>query len=277
MADAPEELAGRRIAALVLAGGKSSPEMQAASGGVPNRALVPLAGRPMLGYVVDAVRGGLDAVTSETARSRILVATAAEDTVPDDCVHVPDGASLIDTLLSGVKALRPDETRLLVATADIPFLSAGAVADFVRQGEATGAAFVYPIVPAGLCAARFPAMRRTTLRVREGIFTGGNLALLDPAFLRQNETLLRAAYARRKSVSGLAKLLGAPILLRLLAARLAPGLLAVAHLEAAVSDALGGVSARAVISSFPEVGVDVDRPADLAVAQAWAESRGEGV
>jgi CTP:molybdopterin cytidylyltransferase MocA len=177
----------------------------------------------------------------------------------------------VDTLLAGVRALRPDETRLLVATADIPFLTPASVADFLRQAARyPDATLVYPIVPADLCADRFPQMKRTTLRIREGAFTGGNLVLLEPAFLREHEAVLRAAYARRKSVVGLARLLGAPILLRLAASRVAPGLLAVAHLEAAVGRALGGARARAVVCPFAEVGADVDRPEDLDFARRWA-------
>jgi CTP:molybdopterin cytidylyltransferase MocA len=174
----------------------------------------------------------------------------------------------VDTLMNGVRALRPDETRLLVVTADIPFLTPDAVADFLRQAAAAPRAqFHYPIVEAGRCEARFPEMRRTTLRIAEGRFTGGNLALLDPGFLRAHEATLRAAYARRKSVVGLANLLGPALLVRLIGSRLLPGLLAIRHLEAAVSRALGGATARAVISPFPEVGADIDRPADVAAAR----------
>jgi len=252
-------------AALILAGGKSSAAFAHAAGGVTNRALVPLAGRPMLDYVVEAVGGGL------RDGGRVLVATTLDTPVPAGCVRVVSGASLVDTLLAGVRALEGDETRLLVATADIPFLTGASVADFLERARETGAGFAWPIVPADVCAAKFPGMRRTTLRLREGTFTGGNLALLDPAFLREREAVLREAYARRKSVVGLARLLGAPLLLRLAASRLIPGLLSIAHAEAAVGRVLG-VRTRAVVSAFAELGADVDKPEDLDAARRWAEA-----
>ncbi len=167
------------VAALILAGARGSPEMQAATGGLENRALVPLAGRSMLDYVVEAVRGGLK------GSGRVLV--AGDVPTPPGCDAVPGGASLVDTLLNGAAALAPEESRLLVATADIPFLTSEAVADFLRQAERLPAQFHYPIVPADRCAERFPRMRRTTLRIAEGRFTGGNLVLLDPSFLRSHE------------------------------------------------------------------------------------------
>lgn len=256
-------------AALILAGGKSSEAFARAAGGVTNRALVPLAaGRPMLDYVVEAVRAGMTA----DGGGRVLVATTPETPVPAGCVRVASGDSLVDTLLSGVRALEGGETRLLVATADIPFLTGESVADFLLRARETGAGFAWPIVPADVCAERFPGMRRTTLRLREGTFTGGNLALLDPAFLRERETILREAYARRKSVVGLARLLGAPILLRLAASRLVPSVLSIAHAEAAVGRVLG-VQTRAVVSLFAELGADVDKPEDLNAARRWAEAK----
>jgi 2-phospho-L-lactate guanylyltransferase (CobY/MobA/RfbA family) len=180
----------------------------------------------------------------------------------------------VDTLLAGAHALEAGEARLLVATADIPFLTGVAVADFLERAREIGAGFAWPIVPAEACEAAFPGTRRTTLRLREGTFTGGNLALLDPAFLREREAVLRAAYARRKSVVGLARLLGAPLLLRLAASRVAPGLLSVAHAEAAVGRVLG-VKTRAVVSHFAELGADVDKPEDLDAARRWAETERE--
>lgn len=254
---------GQWIAALILAGGTVSPEMQAVAEGAKNHALIPVAGRPMLDYVVDALRGGFARAGLE---GRILI--AGEIPPVPGCESVPGGASLVDTLLSGASALHPAETRLLVSTADLPFLTAEAVADLLKSADALGPAdFVYPIVEAARCREQFPGMKRTTLRIAEGEFTGGNLVLIDPAFLRQKESLLRAAYARRKSVVGLAGMLGPSLFLRLLGSRISPALLTVPHVEAAVSRALGGARVRAVISSYAEIGTDVDRPGDVVAAR----------
>jgi molybdopterin-guanine dinucleotide biosynthesis protein A len=254
-------------AALILAGGKitleKTPELVAVSGGVTNRALIPLKGRPMLDYVLDAVRGGL----ATQGGGRILV--AGDDLpLPSDTVAVPGGASLVDTILSGVGALAPEETRLLVVTSDIPFLTAESVADFlIRAREVGNAQFVYPIIRAEDCRKRFPGMKRTTLRVAEGEFTGGNLALLDPGFLRRQEQVIRAAYDRRKRVPALAQMLGPGLLFRLIVSRIIPAVLPIPVLEREVGRLLGGATARAVISPFAEVGTDVDRPEDIEVAE----------
>lgn len=254
-------------AALILAGGKidpeKTPELAAVCGDVTNRALIPLKGRPMLGYVLDAVRDGLSA----QGGGRILVA-GDNLPLPADTAAVPGGASLVDTILSGVGALEPHETRLLIVTSDIPFLTAESVADFLTRAREVGnAQFVYPIIRAEDCRKRFPGMKRTTLRVAEGEFTGGNLALLDPGFLRRQEQVIRDAYAHRKNIPALARMLGPDLLFRLVLSRIAPGVLPIPVLERAVGRLLGGATARAVISPFAEVGTDVDRPEDIAVAE----------
>ena len=252
-------------AALILAGGKNKPDMQAACDGQENRALVDLNGRTMLSCVVEAVQSGL----SQTGGGRVLV--AGDVPLPAGCVAVAGGASLVDTLLSGVAHLAPSETRLLVVTADIPFLTGDAVADFLNRARALGpnVPFIWPIIGAQDCAAKFPAMKRTLLRVKEGTFTGGNIALLDPAFLSEKESVLRAAYARRKSVAALAQMLGPDLLLRLFVSRFAPSVLPIAYLEQAVGRVLGRIAVRALITPYAEIGADVDRPDDVILARKW--------
>ena len=225
--------------------------------GTWNRALADLNGRPMLDYVVDAVRPATD--------GRLLV--AGDVPLPDGAVAVAGGGSLVTTLLNGVAALAPDETRLMVVTADIPFLTPEALRDLLDNGP--DAEFVYSIIEAERCRQRFPEMRRTTLAIAEGVFTGGNVVLLDPQFVRRNEAAIRHAYELRKNVMGLAALLGAGTIARVLASRLNPKLLPLAYLEAAVSRLVGGARVAAYVSPFAEVGADVDRPEDIALARRY--------
>ena len=253
-------------AALILAGGTLAPELIPVADGATNRALIRVGarGETMLDIVVAAVQAGMP-------HGRILV--AGDVPCPPGCEPVAGGASLLDTLLNGVAALHPGETRLLVATADAPFLTPDAVADFLaRAAAAQPAQFVYPIVPAHLCAERFPEMKRTTLRLAEGTFTGGNLALLDPTFLRAHAAPIRAAYARRKNVPALALLLGANTVLRLLVSPALPSALRIRDVEAGVGRLLGGVTARAVITPFAETGADADKAEDICIARHVLQS-----
>jgi GTP:adenosylcobinamide-phosphate guanylyltransferase len=257
-----------RVAALILAGGRLGADLETVAEGATNRALIPLAGRPMLEYVLDAVRAGM----ADFGGGRVLVAGDGV-LVPAGCVSVPGGESMVDTLLNGAAALGPYETRMLVVTADAPFLTGAAVGDFLARAAALGPGvqFAYAIVEAARCRARFPEMKRTTLRVAEGEYTGGCLALLDPGFLLAKENVLRAAYANRKSVPALARMLGPSLIGRLLLSRAFPGALPIPVLERAVGRLLGGAEARAVVSPHPEVGADVDKAEDVRIARRLLE------
>lgn len=251
------------VAALVLAGGqvkeKDVPHWEPMlPAGTRNRALLELVGKPMYAHVVGVLQ-------ATPGIGRILL--AGEVPLLPGCLPVAGGESMVDTLLNGVATLTSEETRLLVVTADIPFLTPEALSYFLQR--APDADFVYTIIPAALCQEAFPEMRRTTLRIAEGEFTGGNVVLLNPSFLRTSEVAIRKAYALRKNVPGLAALLGPATIFRLLASRAVPQLLSLPQLEGAVSRLLAGASARAVVTPFPGVGADVDHPEDVARVRAY--------
>ena len=93
--------------------------------------------------------------------------------------------------------------------------------------------------------------------------------VLNPEFLRTKAAVVRHAYALRKNVPGLAALLGPATILRLLVSRIAPALLTLPQLEAAVSRLLGGATARAIPTTHAGIGADVDHPEDVALVRSY--------
>ncbi|WP_022798958.1 NTP transferase domain-containing protein [Thermus islandicus] len=226
--------------AIVLGGGQ---EAWAGRYGVRSKALVPYQGRPMAEWVLEALKGaGLSAV----------YVGENPGLSPPPRLTLPDRGSLLDNLEA---ALAYVEGRVLVATADLPHLTPEAVRFMLER--APEAALVYPIVPKERVEARFPGNRRTYARLREGTFTGGNLLLLDKALFFQALPLARRAVALRKNPLALARMVGLDILVKLLLGRLS-----LLEVEARAKRILG-VEARALITPYPEVGVDVDREEDL--------------
>lgn len=262
---------GGKIAALVLAGGKPMGNDWPADvrATATYRAQLPIreSGETMQSVVVSAVRDGLLRAMGDDG-SRVLIATNDTTAASNGATQITGGVTLIETIMNGVAALRDDETCLLIATADTPFLTVAAVADVLRQSLAANADFVYPIVPVALCRERYPTLPRTALKTADGVFTGGNLTLVNPRVLRERQSLIESAYSKRKSVAAIAALLGAPTLLRLALSPLVPQLLPVSYLESAISKALGGATARAVVSQFPEIATDVDKPDDYRAVRA---------
>lgn len=245
--------------ALVLAGGKASPEFQAATH-VENRALAELApGRTMLDFVLAAL-GEAKSVNKVFVIGNVPPGEGYELVSP--------GESLLDNLVLGIRAMgRETGKQVLLVSADIPFITGLAIEDFIDKASQLGANFCYPIIPMKVYNAQFAGMKRTTLKLREGEFTGGNVILADPDYLLENEAVVRGAYAARKSVLRLGSMLGWGLLARVIASQLfAPKLLAIADLEAGISRLLG-TTARAVITEHASLGTDVDKVDDVVVAK----------
>ena len=243
-------------AAVVLAGGRLSRDLAVATG-AQHRALIPINGRPLLERVLDALRG------ADIDRVAVVGARALEPLVGEAARLVPETGDLVDNLFAGLRAL-DTASPTLVCTADVPFLRAAHVIEFTRRARATRAALAYPIVSRARCEAVFPGARRTYARLREGVFTGGNLVLVEPRALTGQEARIRALYAARKSPLRLASLLGLPLLWGFLTRTVT-----LLQLEWKFSQLLGAPT-RAVMVAHAELAFDVDKPADLHLAEQLA-------
>lgn len=243
--------------ALILGGGDIGDPLAVAHG-VPVKGLVEVAGEPMALRVLRAVRG-----SGRVARVAYIGPTTPEmDALID--LHLPDAGSLLNNLTAGLAALGQQSGRALVVTADIPMLTSAELSDVLDKAAAQASAgLLYPVVTREACNAAFPGVKRTYVRVKDGTFTGGNLFVFDPKLVGEFLPKLRAVLDARKAPLQLAALIGPSVLLRLVT-----GQLTVRGLEEAVSRLLG-VEARAIITPHAAIGTDVDKPTDLALAEAY--------
>ena len=161
------------------------------------------------------------------------------------------------------------DRRVLVATSDTPFLTPESVDDFIRQSSRPTPTSATPSSPSTLCRARFPQMKRTTLRLREGTFTGGNMMLLNPRFIFAHEqTILRGLRRPQERPADRADARLGSARRASCSPRRSPRPSDACSMEAGVSRLLGaGCRARAIVTPYPEVGTDVDKPDDVAIAQ----------
>ena len=234
--------------AVILAGGQNKGPLYEATG-VANKAMITLADRPMSEYIVSALK------RSEQIERVALVGPSGMDAVGAD-IMLPDKPTLLENVNQGLTAF-PNDEYLLMVTADIPLLTPRAIDDFISRAESLAADIVYPIVNQEQCENRFPGQKRTYVRLKEGTFTGGNIMLLRGRFIRQQQFLIERVYAMRKKPLKLAGMLGFSLILRLCL-----GLVSLSEVEQAAGRLIRG-RAKAVITTFPEVAFDVDKPADL--------------
>lgn len=250
------------VTALVLAGGDASDALAAAVG-APAKALVPLKGRPLGAYVLDALRD------AASVRRIVWVGAAdAEMRARVDLV-VPGGPRLADSLAIGLGAVAveaPEDERLLLVSADIPWLGADNVDRFVAEAG-TEHDLVYPVVAREACEAAFPALSRTWIRLAAGEVTGGNVLVARPETLRALLPWVDLATRERKAPLRLAWRLGPGVLLALLMGRAT-----LPMLERRVGRLIGA-DVRAIASDDATLGSDIDRIEQLPATLRLSEGR----
>jgi len=250
------------IDAVVLAGGEDKGDIAAQTGEV-HRALLEVGGQPIVRRIAAALRGA-----SEIGKVALVAPSPVQAAVSDDAVdlRVEAADSFAENVARGVEATAPGSDQVLVLTGDLPLVTPAAINDFVRQSVASRADVTYSIIPRESCERRFPEGRRTYARLREGTFTGGNAVVLTREFVRLRQELIARLYAARKNPLQLAALPGIQFLIGLLTHRLT-----LPQLEARASHIVRG-RVVAVISTYPELGFDVDKLQDLYLARRVADS-----
>jgi molybdenum cofactor cytidylyltransferase len=139
--EAPEAPHAPRIAALVLAAGRSSRM------GTINKLLINVDGKPMVRHAVDAVRdAGLDPVIVVTGHERERVEAALRD-IPVKLVHNPAFAEgLSSSLKAGLAAVPPGADGVLVGLGDMPQVGAADIERLVLAfNPVEGRAIIVPV------------------------------------------------------------------------------------------------------------------------------------
>ena len=195
-----------KVDAVVLAGGDGAVIDPSAR----FKGLLPIAGKPMVEWVVDALRA------AELVHEIAVVVPTAEnlgswvDKV--DKLVVSDG-QFIDNVLAGVRAFRV-ERPLLISTGDLPALLPEDVDDYVRMSLATGAEVTYPLVRKSDMLEQFPGSERTFVKIVGGPVTGGNVVLISPEVAERNAEVGQRLFDTRKSALKMARVLSVGFVVR---------------------------------------------------------------
>ncbi len=231
-----------------------------------SKALIPIAGKPMIAHVVEALAG------SRHAKHFVIIALdpTAEVQFSVPVEHVPDAGSLIANAEAGLQyALDhyPDLDAALLCSSDVPTITPPIVDAFIEECFRTDHDLYYTIVERSVMEARFPESRRTYFHLREGDFAGGDIFLVRPSINVSHQELLQELASARKSILRQARMVGLRIFLKLVLRRLS--------LDEAVQRISQVLDMRVRIMpfSYPEVGMDVDKPFQLEIVRAELEAR----
>lgn len=249
--------------AIVLAGSRPGGDPLAAHFGADLKALIPVAGEPMVRRPVRAL------LASDAVGDVIVVAQDPDrirDALPDDPrIQVrASSATIAATILSLVED-KELQWPLLVTTADHALLDTGMIDQFCRDSKSADVGIA--LVERQNLLRRLPQSKRTWLKFRGGAYTGANLFALASRDVVPAIELWRAAEQDRKKSWRLIALAGFPVMLGA-----ALRLLSIDEVLARLGRKLG-LRMTAVRMDNPLAGVDVDKVEDHALAEAIIEGR----
>ncbi len=256
------------VTALVLAGSRGPGDPMAVAAGVEHKALIPAAGVAMLVRVVGALQA-----TPEVGRIVVCIEDSALALqLPEIAAAVAAGrvtfiAAAGSPSLSVAAALASLGTPLLVTTADHALLRPEWVSYFLARQPAD-ADITAAVARSEAVLAAAPGTRRTFLRFADGAFSGCNLFHLRAPAAAGAVAVWREVETHRKRPLRMIRLLGPVTLLRFVLGRLT--------LAAALRQfgRLASVRAGVVEMPFGDAAVDVDKPADLVLAEELLRRRG---
>jgi CTP:molybdopterin cytidylyltransferase MocA len=260
-------MAAGAFAALVLAGSRPGGDPLARAFGISHKALLPIAGRPMLAWVLEALKRAEHV-------GRLAICGLNQSVV--------DGTELAPLLCSATYvdpgrtpgasvALAMEQIAncipLLVTTGDHPLLSAAIIDDFCARAASSGADVAVGVVDGERIRASFPGAPRTYIRLRGGTYHGANLfAFLTPESRRAPRRWTEVEQ-QRKQPWKMIRVLGPAMLLRFATRRLS-----LDDIVALVGEKME-VRIAPILLANPEAGFDVDKPTHVAEVERVLKRR----
>ena len=246
-----------RWTAFLLAGSRPSGDTLAESMMLGHKALIPIAGEPM---VLRPLRALL--ASPEVGNVIVLTQDPADlrPVLPDDKrISIRASRGTIAQTISEQLADHAAQFPVLVATADHALLEPAMVAEFTAKAD--GADLAVAVVESKPLLARFPQAKRTWIPFKGGRYSGANLfSFSSPKVLPAIGKWGAVEQNRKKGwrllwALGPALLLGAALRLRTIQQ---------------TANAIGrklGLDIRVIEMSNPLAAIDVDKPVDHALVE----------
>jgi GTP:adenosylcobinamide-phosphate guanylyltransferase len=249
--------------AIVLAGQRPGPDLLADHFGEELKALVPLAGEPMLTHVLRALHaspkiGTIIVLAQEPARLAHAIATGGG-------AEVAASGTGISASIAAIAGSKNAPFPLLITTADHPLLTPAMVAQLCSAEDGTDLRI--GMVERQALLAQFPNSKRTWLKFSDGHWSGANLFALTTDKTQAALALWAKAEGDRKVIWRLFLHFGPWLALRALTRTIG------------LADALEqagrrlGLSACLIAMTNPVAAIDVDKPADHDLATAIFKAR----
>jgi CTP:molybdopterin cytidylyltransferase MocA len=251
------------VNALILAGSRGPDDPMAKAAGVSHKALLPVAGVPMLLHVVEAVRAtpGIVRLHICIEDERVVLQVPALEALHRDglLTIVPAAespASSVAAALARIDLAKP----LLVTTGDHPLLTPAVLQRFLDLAPKDCDVAV-ALAPSGVVSAAYPGAIRTFYRLGKQRYSGCNLFLVrSPNGIRVAD-FWRGLEAHRKRPLRLIWQIGPTAVIKVVL-----GLMNAGEAFAYLSRKTGATICHVELP-IAEAAIDVDKPADLELVE----------
>lgn len=248
--------------AVIAAGGIPQPNdpLYSYSGGEA-KALIDVAGKPMIQWVLDALS---DAKTIQ----RVVVIGLTEKSglkCRKPMSYLSNEGRLPDNLRAAtaqVLELNPKARYVLFVSSDIPAITGKMVDWVVNTCMQTKDDLYYNVIPREAMERRFPTSKRTFTALKDMELCGGDMNMARVTAVNQNSEFWNKLFEARKNPAAQAALMGPDIMFRLIFRQLT-----IDDVIERVGRKLG-LKGRAIVSPYPEIGMDVDKPHQLEIMRA---------
>lgn len=253
--------------AIVFAGGIPQPNepLYSYSAGKP-KALIDVAGKPMVQWVVDA----LDQAKTVDRIVVIGLTDKAGLKCTKPLTYVPNEGRLLENIKAGtekVLELNPRSKYALLVSSDTPAVKGEMIDWIVTTCMQTKDDLYYNVIQREVMEQRFPESKRTYTRLKDMEVCGGDTNMVRTAIVNENSEFWNQVLDARKSPAQQAMLLGPDVLFRLLFRQLTAD-----DVIQRVAAKLG-LKGRALVCPYPEVGMDIDKPRQLEMLRADLSKR----
>jgi NDP-sugar pyrophosphorylase family protein len=247
--------------AIVTAGGIPLPEepLYSETKG-HNKALLDIAGKPMIQWV-------LDALSNAKTVDKVIVVGLTEKaglTCRKPLHYISNQGRMLDNFRAGVRKsmeLGKQNKHVLFVSSDIPAINGEMVDWVVNTAMQTDDDVYYNIIQREVMEKRFPESKRTYTRLKDMEVCGGdmNVARAKLVVAEDESGLWEKISNARKSPAKQAALIGFDTLILLLFRRLT--------LEKAIEKICSklNITGQAFVCPYAEVGMDVDKPHQLEI------------
>jgi CTP:molybdopterin cytidylyltransferase MocA len=250
--------------AVILAAGRGPDDPMAKAFGVAHKCTIAIAGKPMLQWVLEALRA------SPVIPPYVVVIDSAEAayTASSNAIDIKIVPAANSAPASALKAVREiDQYPVLITTGDHPLLTPAMIDVMLNSAEQSEADFLVGLATRETIHAAHPETRRTYFNLGDVKVSGCNLFVVKTeAGLKLLQRWQHLEQNRKKPWKLVAAFGIKPILLYI------TGLMTAKRAFSFVSHSLG-IAVEPVYLPFAEAAIDVDKPSDHALAAAILSKR----